>query len=219
MAELALGIATGVLAGLASSILFWWWQARILRPRITLCPELGRYRPNSTPAFNYQLKVVNSGRRAMVNLRAAVRILMPDLVRKGSVEVLQLETQERPWLDAKAQVRYNVRPNTIADDTRARYRQFFSAAINGAFEAGEDVDLLDFLAQSPRASISVIVSAEDSFSGARRFMKQTYGPANMGTGRHLPGTSCQCTGQLEDAQAHSPEEVEAPPAGVGSKGK
>jgi hypothetical protein len=103
----------------------------------------------------------------------------------------------------------------MADDTKARYRQFFSAGINSSFEAGEDVDLLEFLAQSPRASISVIVSAEDSFSGARRFTKQTYGPADVGTGRHLPSTSCQCTGQLEDTQAHSPDAVEALPAGVG----
>jgi hypothetical protein len=37
--NIVVGIGTGVL----SAITFWWWQAKLLRPRITLCPTIARY--------------------------------------------------------------------------------------------------------------------------------------------------------------------------------
>src|SRR5215467_14380656 len=139
---LAVGIITGVLTGVASAALFWWWQAKLMRPKLLLCRTIAYYRLAQDKADRYQIKIMNGRRRPAVDLRVTVSIHLPGLLRHGSVEILLINKFESPFLD-KA-ITYGIQPSHMPQDTQQCYLNYLPADLAGSIRSGEPVDLEEF---------------------------------------------------------------------------
>jgi len=137
-----IGIITGVLTGVISAALFWWWQAKLMRPKLRLCPTIARYRLARDEVDRYQIKVINGRRRLAVDLRVTVSIHLPDLVSPGSVETLSLHRFENPSLGKN--IRYRIQPGHMPQDTQRRYLKYLPPHLATPNKNGNVVDLGEF---------------------------------------------------------------------------
>jgi hypothetical protein len=127
----ALAIITGVATGVLASALFWLWQAKLLRPRLIICPTLAKY-ALADGDTRYQFKVTNAGRRAVADIRIWVKVLMPDLVTAGSTEVIAILEVENPWMRAGGYYRRRIHPGQMPDTTRRSYGRYFPPDVRDA---------------------------------------------------------------------------------------
>jgi hypothetical protein len=194
----AIGIITGVLTGIISAVLFWWWQAKLMRPKLILCPTIARYRLPGEKVDRYQIKIINGRRRLAVDLKVTVAIHLPGLVRHGSVETLTLLKSENPSLGIN--VRYRIQPGRMPQDTKDRYLSYFPAYLAKSISHGQTVDLDEFFKIYEGAFLRVSASATDSFSGANGFVRETYYADSMRAGRFAGGRSCEHSGLLEEPE-------------------
>lgn len=137
-----IGIVTGVLTGVASAALFWWWQAKLMRPKLILCPTIARYRLPDDKVDRYQIKINNGRRRLAIDLKVTVSIHLPDLVRTGSTETVTLHKSENPSLNIN--VRHRIQPGRMPQDTKDRYLSYLPPHLAKSIRHGETVDLGEF---------------------------------------------------------------------------
>ena len=205
---LAVGIITGVLTGVASAALFWWWQAKLMRPKLLLCRTIAYYRLAQDRADRYQIKIMNGRRRPAVDLRVTVSIHLPGLLRHSSVEILLIHKFESPFLD-KA-ITYGIQPSHMPQDTQQRYLNYLPADLAGSIRSGEPVDLEEFFKLHKEAYLRVDASAMDSFSGASCLVRSKYGVESIKAGRFAAGKSCEHTDVLEEPEDHEEEDAHWP---------
>lgn len=195
-----IGIVTGVLTGVASAALFWWWQAKLMRPKLILCPTIARYRLPDDKVDRYQIKINNGRRRLAIDLKVTVSIHLPDLVRTGSTETVTLHKSENPSLNIN--VRHRIQPGRMPQDTKDRYLSYLPPHLAKSIRHGETVDLGEFFTLYPGAFLVVSASAVDSFSGAGSFMQGKYYADSVKIGRFAGGRSCEHSGLLDEPENH-----------------
>jgi hypothetical protein len=78
---------------------------------------------------------------ATYDITVTVRCHMPDLVRVGVQEVLELEEWRRPRLSAGHSLRYTLHIESMPESTRKRYASDFSERIRDQIERDEYVIL------------------------------------------------------------------------------
>lgn len=197
--SIAFGIIISVLTGLLASALFWWWQAKLLRPRLMICSTLARYvLPDGTRQC--QVKIINVGRRAVADLEVTVRAAMPGLVRADATEILTVRDVHRPWLSKGSSVLYAIRPDHIAEQDRRRFSDNFPPLIASALldESRDRIDIKDVLETRPDSRLIAYVAASDSFSGARVFERHAFGMADFSNGYFRKGRNCSHSEQCID---------------------
>lgn len=190
------GIITGVLTGVMSAALFWWWQAKLMRPKLRLCPTIARYKLARDKVDRYQIKVINGRRRPAVDLRVTVSIHLPGLVKAGSVETLSLHKFENPSLGKN--IRYRIQPGHMPQDTRRRYLNYLPQHIAVPIRNGNVVDLGEFFKLYKGAFLKVSATAIDSFSGASGFVQIKYYVESVRIGGFVGGRSCEHSGIFEE---------------------
>jgi len=195
--NLLIGIVTGVVTGVLASALFWLWQAKLMRPRMAICPTLAKY-ALSDRQTRYQFKILNVGRRPVADVRVWVRVLMPGLVKAGTPEVINILEFERPWIAKGGSHRRRINPSHMPDDTRRSYQKYFPTKINELLRAGQAIDLVDFLKIREGSTLRVEVAATDAFSGARAYVQQLFGLDDIKEGAFLKN-SCSQSGRFDDA--------------------
>jgi hypothetical protein len=171
-----IGIVISVLTGIFSTVLFWWWQAKLLTPKVKICPTLGKY-VLWNGKDQYQFKVTNTGRRPVAEITITVRAIMPNLLRPGGNEIITFCELRRPWLKRGRDVLFPIHPEQMSKDDKEKYSSHFPDPIADALlnETDDDVDLIEFLQISPGSAIQVYVVATDSFSIARAYFEQEFG--------------------------------------------
>jgi hypothetical protein len=137
-------IISSVLTGIVSSVLFWWWRAQLMRPKLLLCPMVAHYRLGGEAESRYQIKIINKRRRPVVDLNINVALIIPDLVRQGSTEIISLHKFERPFLDVL--VKYRIQPEDMPSQTQISYLRYFPPHIAEAIRGHKTVDLKELLA-------------------------------------------------------------------------
>jgi hypothetical protein len=173
--SMVIGIIISVLTGVCASALFWWWQAKLLRPKITICPTLARYEEGNGDR-RCQFRIVNSGRRPVAEIAIRVQAVMPGLVHSDKKEILDIREIERPWLGNGKVVTYTIRSSYLTQDSKRRYRQYFPPTIADALLADPEieVDMQDFLSSCKHSVIRIYVASSDTFSGARAFVTREF---------------------------------------------
>jgi hypothetical protein len=196
-----LGLATGVLA----SMLFWWWQAKLLQPKVAVCPTLTRYEVLDGRRV-CEFKVVNTGRRPAADIFIAVRLIVPGLISPGMNQVFKLREEGFPWLDKGEDQYFSISPSQLSDSDKKRYGQFFPKKIAEALTAGSEAEIAmwELLDACKDATVNVYLAASDSFSGARAFGKRTFQLSDVRDGAFLENSTCSHTGRYR--QIHLQQE-------------
>jgi hypothetical protein len=200
-----IGIVTGVLTGIAAALIFWWWQARLMRPKITLCPTLAKYvRPydNNT---RYQFKIINKSRRAAAYVRITISAVFPGLIYKNSRETIRIRDLDMHWFQGHSHRLFRVQPSRMIVESRDSYLKYFPNHIAVAINNGDNVDLIDFLNVRPNSILQIDVSATDPTTGAISHVQCRYTTQEIKIGR-FRRDSCEHTGIFE---AGPPAEVDS----------
>jgi hypothetical protein len=203
---IAIGIITGVLTGVVSATLFWWWQAKLMRPKLLLCLTIAHYKFARDKVDRYQIKIINGRRRLAVDLRVTVSMYVPGLVNPDSVETVLFHKFENPSLNKN--IRYRIQPGYMPQDVQRRYLNYLPAHLSAAIRSGKPVDLGEFFKLHEDAFLKVSASATDSFSGASGFVQGKYYADSVRMGKFAGGKSCEHSGVFEekghgDENAHS----------------
>lgn len=101
----------GVATGLAASALFCWLQAKLLRPKIYICPELRLVKAKcekSATNFTCEFKVVNRSHFAAADLSIKANLAVPGLPSDGSRYVFYMRDLALPWMEPGADEEYFV---------------------------------------------------------------------------------------------------------------
>lgn len=78
--------ATGIVTGLASSLI-WLWLLRLIRPSIGISPQISEPPNGTTPGQVFYFKVVNLKRRAAVDFRIELAAIRIKQVKHGAIKV------------------------------------------------------------------------------------------------------------------------------------
>ena len=192
-----LGIVTGVLTGLVASVIFWWWLARFNRPRIEICGSLTHYALPGEKS-RCQVKIINRGYRAAVEIKVSVILGLPGLVYGPSIETVRLVDQENPWMDKNKSLRFGLRPTRISEPDVRRFRRYLPTWIVEAIDSNQHIDMAEFLDELEGAYIPVNVSAADPLSGARGYAVRRFNRDDIKDGRFVMG-ECHLTGVFDVA--------------------
>lgn len=194
------GIVIGLITGVFASMLFWWWQAKILQPKVTICPTLARYKSREGKE-RCEVKLINSGRRSAADLLVKIHLIVPGLTGHGINQVFVLREERLPWLSPKEDWYYLIDPSQFSDRDRQDYEHFFFDSFGIPLRNLTDVSMRKFLERCEGAVIKVFVAANDSFSGAAAFSKQEFELGDISIGAFLEGDTCSHTGAYEASQA------------------
>ncbi len=164
-----LGIPTGVLASIAGwAILF-----RAIVPRLSFSPVISKVERREQPLhFEYRVKLLNSGRRGVLDLRISVRLFLRISAHADVTTVTEfaLSKNSIPRLprESRAQI------ISLDVDRTEPFADFpFPKEIRDKYSSG-DLALEDVMRLDPNARIKVLIFGYDEFSGARRLMESQY---------------------------------------------
>jgi hypothetical protein len=199
---LAVGVLTGVLTGLISSATFWSWQARVTRPRVTLCPTIARYKPSQGTVARCNFKIINQGRRPAMDVKITVIARLPGLVSKDSTQLIKLRDLEISWLGGHQYRRFTVNPGLMPHDTSTDMSiRNFPEWLRRAIAKRADVDLADLFETFPAAILLIDLSALDSLSGARMHARFQYSLEDVKAGKFEDGLSCTHSGIFNQTES------------------
>lgn len=212
----AIGALTGVLTGLASAALFWWWQAKLTRPKIGLCPVLAHYRLRGDQADRYQYKITNKGSRPVADIRVTVVARMPGLITAESTSLYVLHQHEVPWLDKGGSTRFRINPGRLLERNENVSLGYFPSEMAALIRSAGELDLPLFMGLCPQATIQIIVAAVDALTGAQKRDYHIYSADDVRTGSFTASADCDLVAVLdveasyEDGAAHKTKSGESP---------
>ena len=95
-------VVTGVLTGIAASALFWWMQAKLLRPKLVICPNLRLVvgqNSNSETHLVCEFIVINHSRFAAADISIKANFSVPSLLSEGGVFDFYMRDLAVPWIE------------------------------------------------------------------------------------------------------------------------
>jgi hypothetical protein len=196
--DILVNVAVSMVTGVLSAIASWWLLARRWRPRIEWCPTIAKYRFEGEQNYRYVVQLKNVSKRTAMEVKATIRVRIPDLVRVGSTETIPLASYESPRIRAGHVSRWRVRPEEMSPDRLRRFGPYFPDALRHDIADGRHVALEHLLALSPRAEVELAAFGSDVMTWARTFSLVTIGVRNIRAGRFEHRT-CAHSGKLEDA--------------------
>lgn len=195
-AEVALSALIGVATGVTSSLAAWWWLNRALRPRLMICPTVAEHVLAGTDWVRAQVKLRNVRRRRAVDVRVFVRLKLPDLIRRGSTEVITLLDKTVPTVEGRKSIRWTVRPEHC--DDLNRYYDYLPAEIVERHRAGDHVSLRKLMSVVEGATLGVYALSFDERSGGRGYAAASLALDDFRKGRFLYGDSCAHSGVVNE---------------------
>lgn len=163
-------VLLGALLGIGSSGTFWWIQSHYIVPKIEFSNEIAEY-PVGEPIGVFRAKMLNCGRRNIIDLRIIVRVSIYGL---GSRQMwtsfdLKHSTETVPILAPGKNKLINVFRPELGVQPTIQMTQYVRDAIEGV------TSLRGLLELGSDSSISVYAFGYDEFSGAQKlFMSKFY---------------------------------------------
>jgi hypothetical protein len=174
------GILVGAIAGFGLSLILWWFQYRVLVPRITFASGISKIVDDDPP--NYRIKFTNTGRRGIIDVEVDVRVYIGKgaiqyeggrrltgtsysmriltssstqngimRVKPGASRVLRLDLRRCTWNDVNPRLLEVAGVADLPDD--------------------ESIDLERLLEATETAYLQVRLLAYDEVSGTRKFFQ------------------------------------------------
>jgi hypothetical protein len=194
--NIVIAVFTGVMTGLASAALFWWWQARLTRPRVELCPILSHFRLRGDLVDRYQYKIINKGRRPVMDVRITVLAKMPGFITRDSTSLYILHTHDDPWVDTGDSRRFRINPGLLLGHNDNVSLRYFPDQMAESIRNAGEVDLLAFLGLCQESTLQIYVTAVDALTGAQKRAYCIYTPEAIQTGSFSSSADCSLAGGL-----------------------
>src|ERR1700726_2853436 len=90
------GIVVGLVTGAVSAVGSWWLLYRWFAPRMSWTDWVAHYPVDTDPTLASQLEL-DTGPRAVIEVRVTVSLEIPNLLRKGSKESFRICEYEGPY--------------------------------------------------------------------------------------------------------------------------
>lgn len=147
--------ATGIITGIASSLL-WLWLLRRIRPRIGISPQVSEPAPNGTvPGQVFYIKIVNLTRRAAVDLKIELATVRIKQIKHGAIGVKSVIAID------------NVLPLLLPGKRSDKN-------FGNAYRLRIGRDLRAEIESSPSTYLRLRIHARDEVSGMGRVFEQSY---------------------------------------------
>jgi len=201
--DIALNIVLGVISGLAASIGFWVWTARLKHPSVTICPALSfhdRYgKPRSTVAL------VNKGKRPAADISIIAELSLNGISknnkRKKPLNIsLRVREERLPYLTFAKEEQYFLRPTDIIWNYRDDFRKDLPTKLGIllSHDDGQEFTLREILEDAESegldARIQVYVIANDSVYGSSSYPIREFRSKDFLDGDFVPGKRCTLMG-------------------------
>lgn len=172
---MVLTVVIGVATGLAASALFWWLQAKLMRPQIVICPTLRIIRDSgSAPGTRRvcEFTVVNRGRFAAADISIKANLSVPGLLSDGSVFDLYMRDLTVSWMEPGADDQYVIGTMHLLQD---KEQKEYCMRLEGRLDRSlEQLDLLELMKACSGSFVTVFVASNHAFSGARSFKRAMF---------------------------------------------
>lgn len=184
----AIGLITGAVTGFLTNLLAWWILTHYFVPRIEFSSSISKMPTPQTPedrsGYRYRVRLQNSGRRNVIDVEIAARLLITGLSRhskelRGVVEIPQKADGTTNWgisrmLPARKGGTHPVMFLHINSALELREWRMFPEQIRG--KSKEKILVLeDLLRLGEEATIRYRAFCYDEFSGARKvFFSKPY---------------------------------------------
>jgi hypothetical protein len=168
-------VLIGVATGLAASALFWWLQAKLLRPKIIICPDLRLAEPeekDSAAPLSCEFKIVNRSRFAAADISIKANLALAGLLGDGSRYIFYMRDLAVAWMEPGADDEYFIGPSYLSQvDDQKEYCKKLEDML-GRPLAG--LDMRELMQSFPGSHVAVYVAANHAFSGARSFKRAKF---------------------------------------------
>jgi len=169
-------IIIGVITGLISSFLVWWFLFHFLVPKIKFSEKISKTKENGKPT--YKFKFENAGSRKLIDLQINIRFRVKGLENDPNWKVISIpfskdKNQQIPFLNPakdKNAIR-ELRPLLITD---AQFKDNFPTNIVEKFE-NQTPSLEDLFELGTEQRLQINIFCYDEFSGTRKlFSSKNY---------------------------------------------
>ena len=170
-----LSVFIGVATGLAASALFWFLQAKLLRPKMTICPALTITKvaeKSSETHFSCEFKIVNRSRFAAADITVKANLYMPGFFTDGSNYIFYMRDLTVAWMDPGADNDFFIGPDYLlrSDDQR----EYCTKLEDRLGESLERLDMPRLMQSCPGSYVTVFVTSNHAFSGGRSFIRAKF---------------------------------------------
>jgi hypothetical protein len=170
-----LTVFLGVATGLAASVLFWWLQARLLRPKIVISPDLRLTANEETGSAAYascEFQTINRSRFAAADISIKANLWVPGLLSDGSRYIFYMRDLKVPWMDPGTHEEYFVGPGYLLQD--GDQKEYCSRLEDLLGRPLGQVNMRELMEACPGSFLTVFVASNHAFSGARSFVRARF---------------------------------------------
>jgi hypothetical protein len=175
-----LTIFTGVATGLAASALFWWLQAKLLRPKIVIFPDLRLTKDEgkgTAAHLSCEFQITNHSRFAVADISIKANLSMPGLLAGGSNYIFYMRDLTVAWMEPGTHEEYFIGPKyLLQDDDQKEYCTRLEAVLGRSLG---QLDMRELMESCPGSFLTVFVTSNHSFSGARSFKRAKFTEKNF----------------------------------------
>jgi hypothetical protein len=170
-----LSVLIGVTTGIAASALFWWLQAKLLRPKMIVLPALTLTRVEGKGFKNYfscEFKIINRSRFAAADISVKANLYVPGLFPAGSNYIFYMRDLAVAWMDPGADNDFFIGPEYLLkiDDQK----EYCTRLEDKLGKSLEQLDMPQLMQSCPGSYVAVFVTSNHAFSGARSFVRAKF---------------------------------------------
>jgi hypothetical protein len=192
------------LSGLAASIGFWIWTARLKHPSVKICPALSYYEQDGKCRSTVAL--INQGKRPAADISIIAELSLHGISKRTEQNFnmsLRVRDERLPYLMFAKEEQYFLRPSDIIWNYKDEFRNHLPSKLGELVNSKVTPDMTlreileDAESEEVDARIKVYVIANDSVYGARSYPSQEFRSKDFLTGDFAPGRRCTLLGQSE----------------------
>jgi hypothetical protein len=176
MGSTVLTIVIGVATGLAASALFWWLQAKLLRPKTFICSQpifaITEQTKTSRTHLAYQFIVVNRGRIAAADISIKITFSVPGFLSKDRVFDFYMRDLTVPWMGPRTDDQYNIEPHQLLLD--AEQKEYCISLERKLGRSLRHMEMRELVESCDGSYVTVFVASNHAFSGARSFKRAIF---------------------------------------------
>lgn len=171
-------VAVGVATGLAASALFWWLQAKLLRSKIVICPDLRlNLAGDSKSRMTCEFILINRSRFAAADISIKANFSIPGLMSERGVFHFYMRDLTAPWMDPGERNEYYVGSKYIMQEDEQKEYGFRLEKRLG--KSLDQLDMRELMEACAGSYVTVFVSSNHAFSGARSFKRAIFTEKNF----------------------------------------
>jgi hypothetical protein len=199
-----MNIVLGVVSGLAASIGFWIWTARLKHPSVKICPALSYYERDGK--YRTSVALINQGKRPAADISIIAELALNGVSKRTNQDlnlVLRIREERLPYLMCAKEEQYFLRPSDIIWNYKDDFRNVLPVKLGTLVNSKVSPDMTlreiieDADSEGINARIQVFATVNDSIYGSRSYPVQEFKSKDFLIGDFTPGRRCTLLGESE----------------------